>query len=87
MNPKSLSRIRSLAFGLLILLGANCSTAPKTGEEPAVPRAKWYAHCESCNWCKGSFRTSQEAQEIVSNHNKALHDWYKVAYYDLVKCP
>ena len=70
-----------------MLLAIGCSSAPKTADEPVASRTKWFAHCDTCNWCKGSFKSSQEVQEVVSNHNKEAHDWFKVAYYNQVKCP
>jgi hypothetical protein len=88
MNLKTLLRDLGLTVvALLVLVSPGCSSTRNASEEPSLPREKWYAHCDSCKWCKGSFRTSQEAQRVVSNHNKAVHDWFKVAYYDQVKCP
>jgi hypothetical protein len=46
----------------------------------------WFAHCEACNWCKGSFKKRQDVQQVVTEHNMKLHDWVKVAYYDVRDC-
>lgn len=77
-------------FALLVaaLLGAfmGCSSTGSQEAQAYGPRIKWYAHCESCNWCKGAFKSSDEAQSIVSEHNIRLHDWIKVAYYDTRDC-
>jgi hypothetical protein len=78
MYPGIFSRAQILILAIAILVGAGCSSAPKTARES---RVKWFAHCDTCKWRKGSFSTSQDAQEAVTNHNKELHDWYKVAYY------
>jgi hypothetical protein len=72
---------------LLISFGAGCSTSRNAVNEPRPSRERWFAHCDTCNWCKGSFKTTQDVQEVVTRHNKTLHDWFKVAYYDQVKCP
>jgi hypothetical protein len=72
-----------------VWLFAGCSSTRKAGkvdDQAYLPRIKWYAHCEACNWCKGSFKMMEEAQRIVSEHNIKLHDWIKVAYYDEKDC-
>jgi len=88
MNFRSASVLVEFVFVLLLFGG--CSSAPKNqkAEEPAYlpPRIKWYAHCEACNWCRGSFKTVQEVQREVSEHNIKQHDWIKVAYYDQNSC-
>ena len=72
---------------MLVWIGAGCGNRLKVQEGPRAAQVKWYAHCDTCNWCKGSFKTTEDVQEVVSNHNKQVHDWIKVAYYSQVKCP
>jgi len=69
---------------VLLSLGTGCSTSRQAANEP---RVRWFAHCETCQWCKGAFKSSDVAQQTVTNHNKEFHDWFKVAYYDQVRCP
>ena len=78
--------IQGAAFLILAVLAAGCSSARKSDDEVYMPRTRWYAHCEACKWCKGSYKNTQEVQGIVTEHNKKLHDWYKVAYYDQTDC-
>jgi hypothetical protein len=82
---------RRLATGVtfLCLLSLGCSSTKKqqrVDDQAYLPRIKWYAHCETCKWCKGPFKRNQEAQQVVSEHNIKLHDWIKVAYYDGNEC-
>jgi hypothetical protein len=85
---KLLQRWRqALPLAFIGLLAAACSSSRQQVDDQAhLPRLKFYAHCEACNWCKGSFRKAQDAQRIVSEHNIKLHDWIKVAYYDHNEC-
>ena len=71
-----------------IPLFAACSSSRSKSPygEYLPPRVKWYAHCDTCNWCDGAFKTSAEVQRTVSEHNIELHDWIKVAYYNQTKC-
>jgi hypothetical protein len=55
-------------------------------QNKSMPRSAYYVHCEACNWCKGPFRKTQDAQRVSSDHNIQKHDYYKVAFYDGIKC-
>ncbi|HTG44269.1 MAG TPA: hypothetical protein VK633_07025 [Verrucomicrobiae bacterium] len=70
---------------IVLSLSGGCSTADKKGET-YQPRVKWFAHCDTCNWCRGSYKRAEEAQQVVSEHNMKLHDWIRVAYYDQNNC-
>jgi len=52
----------------------------------SLPKAAYYVHCETCNWCKGPYKQTQDAQRVCSDHNIQKHDYFKVAYYDAIKC-
>jgi hypothetical protein len=86
MDSRLFPAAQTLVSGIALLL-ISMGTGCKSVEEPRAAQVKWFAHCDTCNWCKGSFKTSQEAQEIVTNHNKVSHDWFRIAYYSQVKCP
>ncbi len=51
-----------------------------------MPPAEYYVHCETCNWCKGPFKKTAEAQRVSTDHNIQKHDYFKVAYFDAIKC-
>ena len=78
--------VSATAF-FVLCFGAGCSSTSSGGGESSGPPMRWYAHCDVCKWCKGSYKTSEEAQAVVTSHNKRLHDWYRVAYFNEVKCP
>jgi hypothetical protein len=88
MHSSILRRLTVLLAPAFLL--AACSSSPKLPKyqdsSALPPRMKWYAHCDTCNWCQGSFKKTQDVQRVVSEHNIQKHDWIKVAYYDLNPC-
>jgi hypothetical protein len=94
MNSKTKISPRSV-YGLvlistLFLCGNACYVVekPKDGsrQRAAGPPLRYYVHCETCDWCKGTFKRSQDAEKISREHNIKMHDYLKVAYYDTQNC-
>jgi len=82
----------ALAFIALAVILIGCKTKQVEeqntkvfGQKSPSPGA-YYVHCETCNWCKGTFKTTQDAERVSRDHNIQKHDYFKVAYYDDIKC-
>ena len=77
-------QIVALALGLL---GVGCYVPEKPqGGGPAKPPPRYYVHCDTCEWCKGTYKTSQDAEKVVRKHNIKVHDYQRIAYFDTAKC-
>jgi hypothetical protein len=83
----ALSVCSGSTFLTLLIGGTGCYTPVdannKTDRSAIVKR---YAHCDTCNWCKGPYKRTQDVGSVVTEHNIRVHDYYKVAYYDMEKC-
>ena len=83
----AIPRVAQILGACVILWAAGCTTSEsRNGKGELLPNFKYYAKCDTCNWCKGTFKRAQDAQKIVSEHNIAKHDYLRVAYYDTQKC-
>lgn len=85
MFPRIFYCAARIVAGLASFLWLGCSSNPKLADDPSNSKVRYYAHCDTCKWDKGSFKRSQDVQDAVTSHNKEFHDWFKVAYYNQVK--
>jgi hypothetical protein len=82
------------AFALIFVAAAlvGCKTEQvsqqntRIFDKSSLPPAAYYVHCETCNWCKGPFKKTQDAERVSRDHNIQKHDYIRVAYYDAIKC-
>jgi len=81
---------KALCLCVLISAFTGCHTPVKEDKKSAKKQSevphKWYVHCETCAWCKGPFKKSQEAEKAASQHNIKEHNYMRLAYYDTIKC-
>ncbi len=68
------------------LLGCHSNPKPTSNSEKLPPSMQWYVHCDTCSWCKGPYKKTQEAEKLSREHNIKTHNYFRVAYYDTVKC-